>query len=318
MRDLESVANDVKINNDMNHFKFLSHALALLSTTFAQAEELWNYGDIRHYYDYDRSLPLEASLISEKTKDGVVEKIIRLRAADGEWMKAALHIPKGEGPFRLFLGQNAAAGGAQALAEVGYLCADIERRLGGERKREGLSMSLDENFMLSVWSRQQMGVDYRRLMDYVFSEYRIETDRVVMAGTSRMGRISVITAACDERIKTVIARACCADWSKLISGPGSDPSLEHFADEPWYDQPFFRRLTAAIDPLHYGQWLEGRKVLVQSGEEDKVVPTIAVKRLADVLEESATFRTYPGEGHRLLGDAVIKDTQAWLKENGLW
>ncbi len=302
----------------MKQFRIFTLACSLLASAFAAGETLWNYGDIRHYYDYDKSLPLEASTVSEETKDGVVEKTVRLRAADGEWMNATLHIPEGEGPFGLFLGQSAAAGGAQALAAARYLCADIERRLGGERKREGLSMSLGENFMLSVWSRQQMGVDYRRLMDYVFDEYNIQEDRVVMAGNSRMGRISVITAACDERIKAVIARSCCADWSKLISGPGSDPSLEHFADEPWYDQPFFRRLTAAIDPLHYGQWLEGRKVLVQSGEEDKVVPTIAVKRLADVLKGSATFRTYPGEGHKLLGNAVIEDTQSWLDENGLW
>lgn len=287
-------------------------------TAFASGEELWNYGDIRHFYEYDESLPLEASLVSEENKDGAVERVVRLRAADGEWMQATLYMPEREGPFGLFLGQAAAVGGNQVLAEAGYLCADIEKRLSGTREREGLSMSLDENFMLSVWSRQQMCVDYRRLMDYLFREYKIETDRVVIAGTSRMGRISVITAACDERIKAVIARSCCADWSKLISGPGGNPALAHFAKEPWYDQPFFRRLTATIDPLHYGKWLDDRKTLVQSGEDDTEVPSMAARHLADVLKASATFRTYPGEGHRLLGTAVIEDTKAWLVENGFW
>ncbi|MEM9368925.1 MAG: prolyl oligopeptidase family serine peptidase [Planctomycetota bacterium] len=291
---------------------------ATLLTRNAPADELWDYGDIRHYYAYDNTLPLEASLVSEEKKGRSIERVVRLRAADGEWMTTTLHVPEGKGPFSLFLGQDAAAGGRQALADAGYLCAEIDRRLSGDRKRPGLSMSLGENFMLSVWSRQQMGVDYRRLMDYLFREYRIDPDRTVIAGTSRMGRISVITAACDERIKAVIARSCCADWSKLISGPGGNPALAHFAEEPWYDQPFFRRLTASIDPLHYGKWMKGRLVLVQSGEDDTEVPSLAARRLADVLKDSATFRTYPGQGHRLLGEAVIADAQAWLDNNGLW
>ncbi len=288
------------------------------SPTVSHAEALWDYGDIRHYYDYDRSLPLEASLVSEKRNGEARERVVRLRAADGEWMKATLYWIDGDEPHGLYLGQAAAAGGREALARAGFLCADVDRRLSGDRKREGLSMTMGDNFMLSVWSRQQMGVDYRRLMDYVFRDYEIDTERVVMAGTSRMGRISVITAACDERIKAVLARSCCADWSKLVSGPGGNPALAHFGEEPWYDQPFFRRLTASIDPLHFGQWLEGRKVLVQSGEDDTEVPSIAAERLANVLAGSATFRTYPGEGHRLLGESVIEDTQAWLQTNGFW
>lgn len=146
---------------------------------------------------------MQAEILSEKKDGQVILQNIELTFGPERKAKLTveLMIPPGEGPFPVFLTQWNHREWAQIAVRRGYMacvCAAADSKD-------------DTEFYAELWAN---GYDFSRLMrrawgtsravDYLYALPFVDKDKIGLTGHSRNGKLSLITAAFDERISAVI------------------------------------------------------------------------------------------------------------------
>ena len=268
------------------------------------------FQDLRHYYQYDSSLPLQVQ--AEPNKSQGRTKSVTFRSHDGEMVYATITFPEHYDPIRkspVYIGKPGLIS-TDFLQTQGFIVADISMRVQGRAERPGLSNSDGATPFATVWARLNTVIDYRRLLDYLEMNYAIDSERIIAGGHSRFGRIMTILAANDSRVKAVIASATSADWLQSMK------TTEHMGFKktltlPWYNDPFYRQITAPIDPLYFAHYVKV-PVLVLHNQQDKIVKVEGAYKLKKALGERAKLITYPEAGHALTSPRVTQDVEHWL------
>lgn len=200
--------------------------------------------------------------------------------------------------------------GYASLAE--YLCAEGLAVLIFNFRGTGASGG---NIDMPGWTR-----DLSVALDYLSDRPEVDKSRLSLLGFSGGAAVAVYVAAKDERVTSVVAGACPAefgDWTKK----SPQPLIAHFRDigairdndfpaspAEWLDG--FRQ----IKPIDYIARISPRPLLIVHGDRDETVDIGDARRLYAKAGEPKELAVIEGAGHRLRHDeramAVILD---WLK-----
>ncbi len=180
---------------------------------------------------------IEAEVIREVDTGSAIDREVILRFGPRGrarlWLE--LMIPKGEGPFSIFMTQHNHRAWALIALRRGYLaCVHA-----GSDSRDDTDTFLDE-YPDYDWSRlTRRAWAASRCIDYLATLPEADTSRIALTGHSRNGKQSLIAAALDERIDVVISSSSGAGgsltaryFSEQHFGEGIELITRHFPD--WF------------------------------------------------------------------------------------
>lgn len=176
------------------------------------------------------------------------------------------------------------------------------------------------NFDITGWMR-----DLEAALDYLWALNEIDRSHLCLLGYSGGAAVSVCVAAEDERVSSVVACACPADFDNLKKSIAEgEPIVEHFrrigiirdkdfprSDEEWAD------CFSKVRPIEYISRISPRNLLLVHGSDDEVVDLSHAHRLYERAGEPKQLLVIDGAGHRLRRDErAVKPVIDWLKAQG--
>jgi dienelactone hydrolase len=217
---------------------------------------------VTQFYDYDRTIPLEARIVEKVKKEDVLREKIVFRGAQGFLVPAYLQFPpSGTGPFPCVLllhgwsgskenwwqDVNYISGGIvrKALLEAGFAVLALDAQCHGDRIAQNdfapvnhyVDKETGGNQRKGYFSQQEIYFqttrDYRRAIDYLETRSEIDKARIGAIGYSMGGAQTFLLTGVEPRIKASVAVAAPADKSKwspiapqnFIHGIGDRPFL---------------------------------------------------------------------------------------------
>lgn len=146
---------------------------------------------------------IEVDLITEDKQDHGTRRELEMRFGPDHQAKLwfELFIPPGDGPHPVFVTQDNHRAWALIALSRGYLCVVY----AGSDSRDDTATFIDA-YPDHDWSKLvRRAWAASRCIDYLEDVPEADTDRIAMTGHSRNGKMSLMAAALDERIKCVIS-----------------------------------------------------------------------------------------------------------------
>jgi predicted esterase len=141
-------------------------------------------------------------------------------------------------------------------------------------------------------------VAVRRALDLLAARPDVDADRLGFVGYSAGARAGAILAGVEPRLDALV-----------LMSAGASPVSEYVEAGPDGLEDEIEALLTEIDPLRYVAREGGRRLLLQDGRRDEVVPREALEELADAAS-GAEVRWYDA-GHAL-NDAAYREQLDWL------
>jgi len=194
---------------------------------------------------------LQAELLHERQEDGATVREVQLTFGPGHQAKLWLEllIPKGKGPFPVFMTQHTHRAWALIALRRGYLACIY----AGADSRDDTD-TFPAAYPDYDWSRlTRRAWAAGRCIDYLTAVPEADIRQVALTGHSRNGKLSLIASALDERISVVISSSSGAGgamparyFSEQHAGEGIELLTRVFPD--WF-HPRFRFFTGREDKL---------------------------------------------------------------------
>jgi dipeptidyl aminopeptidase/acylaminoacyl peptidase len=228
----------------------------------------------RQLFAEDASLPLDVRVLGSERRDGVVVHDVRFAGARGG--DVAAYIVERE---------DAPAGVPGVVYAHGGRRPKRDRLLpqAVELARAGMHVLLPETSLALDGDADR---DVRRLADAVLVQRRAlgvlaerGTSRLGYFGHSNGGWQGAILSAVDARLDAIV-----------IAGEGAGLA-ESLRAKGVADEEYLRRLDA-LDPAHYVSAPARRRLLVQHGRADAVMPIDAARALFEVAAEPKEWAEY--------------------------
>ena len=263
------------------------------------------------FFQYDRSIPLEARLVREWDNETTLRQKFVLRGAQGFLVPGYLEIPKNQpAPHPLVLllhgwsgnkeqwyeDQNIISGGPmrKALLEAGYAVLMIDAATHGERSHEIDFQHVNafddpnapprKNYFTFAEIAIQTVKDYRRALDYVEQRQEIDSSRIGLVGYSMGGMMAFYLLSVEPRIK--VAVACVPP----LFSEGYDPT----------------------SPIDYTWGVGDTPFLLLMGKQDELyVPEKAQASYKAYLERETTKIGWYDKGHELT-PIYVPDALDWI------
>ena len=258
------------------------------------------YAVIKHFYDYDRELPLNARTVEAWDAGDLRFETIVFTAHSGERVPGDLALPNGDGPFPCVLlihglgndrdrwwkeDREALPNG---LLRAGIAVLTIDLRLHGARNaqndyRSPVHLTMEDD--LPVRNRDMIidsTIDCRRALDCLRGRADIDGDRLGVAGYSMGGMIAITLSALEKDLRAVVACAV--------------PTGDHLLP---------------IDPFHFAPHSRS-PVLLQIGRTDWLSSPPDAELLQSLFPGEAELVFYDA-GHRL-PPMFAEDAARWLRD----
>jgi len=189
-----------------------------------------------------------------------------------------------------------------SLAERGVPAIMFKLPYYGERALPGGRKALANNSRLFVESLPQGMLDARRTFDVLAAMPGIDSQRIGISGISLGSFVSAATAGSDDRFYRTGLLLSGGDLLSIIHESQETSSLsEHLHSLPEAEQQAIQQAILSVDPLTHAPGLRERalagRVLMINGDQDKVVPPQATKKLAKALGISDKVFWLEGLGH---------------------
>jgi serine/threonine protein kinase/formylglycine-generating enzyme required for sulfatase activity len=248
------------------------------------------------YYEYDRSLPLDATLEITETDEWRRERI-SYNGADGERALAYLYVPKnfprphqvmhlrpaGDVAYKFRTVPQSIEAEYAPFVRSGRAVFAVVLRGYRERELPGGFVEPDPALVEYVEDNARQIVDMRRGLDYLLSRGDVDARGVAFVGVSFGGRAMVLPAI-ESRYSAVILLSC-----------GIHKSNEH----------------PAANSINFAPLVSAPKLLI-NGEYDESVPLkTAAEPLFELLTKPKEKRTYPG-GHWPGAEQFVRIINPWL------
>ncbi|RLF23053.1 MAG: hypothetical protein DRN15_07445 [Thermoprotei archaeon] len=272
-----------------------------------------NSTDYLQYYEYDKDLPLNATMdrISENPRY-VVYKVY-YTSINNERVPALLIIPKkNKAPHPCIIFLHGYGGrkedilpAADLIAEAGYAVLSIDAPLHGERSvpgKELYSPIIEESFRGFI----QAVVDLRRAIDFLESIEEIDHTRIGYAGGSMGGIIGAIFIGVEPRVKAAVLAVAGGSMSLMIAR-SKHPSVIRIREklpEMGISYEELQKMLDPIDPLNFIHLFSPRPLQLHLAKYDEIVPTEAQAQLAKRAREPKEIYWY-NTGHNLPLDLVL-------------
>ena len=201
-------------------------------------------------FNYDEDIPLAPHVV-ERTEDtlSVREKFV-ITGVRGDRVPGYLAVPKsGPSPYAVVLLLHAGAfskdswwteqsyGGRDLtddLLSSGFAVVALDAQFHGERSGNADYLPIPTMYFAREWFGRIRDLmiesigDYRRLLDHLSSDSRLDLDRVGTVGHSTGGIMGLDLAAVDRRIRTVVAvvAALSTPWLYPITPTNLAPAIK--------------------------------------------------------------------------------------------
>jgi len=146
---------------------------------------------------------VRGELLSTREEEGATVQDIELQFGPDHraklWMQ--LIVPKGEGPFPVFITQHNHRGWALVAVSRGYIGCVYAG--ADSRDDTGAFVSVWPDYDWTKLTRRAWAAS--RCIDYLYALPIVDRRKIGMTGHSRNGKMSIIAAALDERITAVIS-----------------------------------------------------------------------------------------------------------------
>jgi len=157
------------------------------------------------------------------------------------------------------------------------------------------------NLDLLDWSR-----DLEVAVDFLYNLEETDKTELCVLGFSGGAAVSVYSTAHDQRISSLTACACPADFNSLADKERASSAIQHFRDigvirddgfpasmETWLNN------FETVSPIHWVDKVSPRPLLLVHGDADEVVPLEHAYRLYQKAREPKELLVIPGARHRL-------------------
>lgn len=180
--------------------------IPVISAKHWDEKRRWMKEQLEYYITgtYPQSpMNFKVKVLSEKKEGSTMLKMVELTFGPQEKAKLTLElmIPQGNGPFPVFMTQWNHRGWAQIAVRRGYMACVYAASDAKD----------DTEKYAEIWSGKY---DFTRLMrrafgtfkalDYLYTLPIVDKERIALSGHSRNGKLALMAAAFDERIKAVI------------------------------------------------------------------------------------------------------------------
>ncbi|MBN1347821.1 alpha/beta hydrolase [candidate division KSB1 bacterium] len=219
----------------------------------------------REFYQYDRTLPLDARVLASKPENGFVMEKICFKSVHDQTVPALLALPKhGDKPYPCVLILHSASGKKENMRRwmevmigAGYAAMALDAQYHGERTHVGGYLDPKTLTDKQQWYRVrdfliQTAIDYRRAIDYLETRKEIDSKRIASLGESMGGIINVPLSAVEERIRVCV----------LVLSGGAVAR---------YTGKDMIRALAPVCPMNFVSQIAPRAFLMQNGRLDKVI-----------------------------------------------
>jgi cephalosporin-C deacetylase-like acetyl esterase len=289
----------------------LLFALAIpLSNAAGQQQPLYSEQNLLDFYAYDKSTPLEDSLVQTGSADQLNEFRLRFRSVRRKSVTGVFYLPKSassSAPVRCLLWLHGYGGSKNippdalfVLGQLNFALLALDAEYHGERQQPNkdiYSLNLTEN----RYALAQTIIDYRRALDILEKIPEVDPQRLGLLGASMGGILGALLAGVDERIKVAIIVAGGGGWSEMSRQsqiPPAEP-VRQYLNGNFNVAP---RLLDPVDPIHLiHRMRDPRALQVHHGELDNIVPFSAGKALYDRAGEPKEFWAYPDDDHYSIG-----------------
>jgi dienelactone hydrolase len=260
---------------------------------------------LKRLYVYNRSASLAERDNQRPYKErGATLHDISFRGSRGRRVNAFLMVPDGKGPFGGVVfqhgsGQDRSEFVAEALAlaqrgAVGVLLDEPWVRSNSSAPPDRLARNIRQNYVDNV-------VDVRRAVDLLQSRPDVDGKRIGFVGHSYGAAIGAITSGVEPRIKAL----------NLLSGGGT-PSRGYaqiIGHSP-AKQRAYRRLLQTIDPVRYIGHAAPRRLFIEAGRHDEIIPQPDLKALIAAASKPKRVKWFDA-GHALT-IAAFQEGADWL------
>lgn len=271
------------------------------------------YQVLTSFYDYDKTIPLEARVVEIKETDTTVRRKVIFRSARGFLVPGYLEIPKAaQSPAPCVVLMHGWSGGKEnwwedenyiyggvarkALLEAGFAVFALDAQGHGDRIAENDYQVVNvqnepgaperKNYFTLRDIIVQTAVDYRRGIDYLETRGDIDMERIGVLGYSMGGFHSFAVTAIEPRIK--VAAGCVVPVA-------------------WRPDP-------VLDPATYARGIGERPYLMLMGREDGMCDEAQAKELYALIERPTTSLLLYDAGHKLPVDWV-KPAADWFRKH---
>lgn len=248
---------------------------------------------VAHFYDYDRSIPLEARLVEKRERPEEVREKIVFRGAQGFLVPGYFQKPMtGSGPFPCILllhgwsgskdawwqDGNIISGGnvRKALLAAGFAVFALDAQCHGDRISQNDYAPVNHYTDKEAGPTQRKGYfslpeiyiqttrDYRRAIDYLETRPDVDKSRIGIVGYSMGGHQAFLLTGVESRIKATVACAAPATNDKW-SPVAPQNYVRAFGDRP------FLELMGRSDPLCPVEHAIARFALIPSKAKSQVL-----------------------------------------------
>ena len=209
--------------------------------------------------------------------------------ADGLKISGQIYLPDGAGPHPTVCVchgiPNSRPDASLSISDRGY--HGLAERICGE----GLAALIFNfrgtggsggNFDILGWTR-----DLGAAIGYLWALAEVDRARLLLLGFSGGAAVSVCVAAQDERVSSVAACACPAEFGSFLSEPGQPQStIEHFREIGIIRDKSFPSSTGAwlddfksVSPISYVARISPRPLLLVHGDRDETVDVSHARKL---------------------------------------
>ncbi len=308
---------NTEIERSLRHFVCLvTLALTCISAPAEEAPKLEPIGEeayqaVIRFFEYDKTIPLEAQIVERKETETTVRWKIVFRGVRGFLAPGYLEIPKeGAAPYPCVLlmhgwsgsktswwqDDNYISGGnaRTALLAEGIAVFALDAQAHGDRiaendyalvnnlVEEGLDTHINYFTLREIYV--QTTTDYRRGIDYLAERPEIDSDRLGILGYSMGGTQSFMLTALEPEIKVTVACVVPAMPEKF--GP--------------------------VAPQNYVRGIGNRPYLMLMGRTDTMCPVDLANQLFDLIPSEHKELLFFESGHRLPSD-YVNDAIKWFK-----
>jgi fermentation-respiration switch protein FrsA (DUF1100 family) len=242
-------------------------------------------------------------------------------SVEGINIAGQLYLPEGRAPYPVVCACHGIPAGIPDPADRGYAL------LAEQIAPHGLAVFIFNfrgagasggNLDMPGWTR-----DLGAVVDYLVALPELDESRLCLLGFSAGAAVSVYLAAEDERVSSVVACACPAEFELADLGDSPQSLVDHFRsigairddDFPPSPQEWFGGF-GLVRPIDYIARISPRPLLLVHGTGDEVVDLSHARRLYAEAGEPKRLAVIEGAGHRLRHSqeamAVVID---WLKSH---
>jgi len=270
---------------------------------------------VAQFFEYDRSIPLEARIVAKIDRDDAVREKIVFRGAQGFLVPGYLQLPTGgTAPYPTVLllhgwsgskeswwqDGNYISGGnvRRALLAEGFAVLALDAQCHGDRIAQNDFAPVNHYLDDSTTGKPRKGYftrddiyiqttrDYRRAIDYLETRAEIDKARIGIIGYSMGGTQTYLLMGVEPRIKAAVAVAAPAEKSK------------------W----------SPVAPQNFVRAIGDRPLLAIMGRRDAMCPADHAEARQSLLTGRANDLVFFDAGHRLPID-YVPHAVAWIKKH---